>query len=194
MAQNNPAAVTFLEAWVRNGGWLLAHGADNQPGDYFVPGLTGVIDENDECSGLTLLVSDHALVRGPDAVLGTADDLMDGGIDSTGCSDNHGSLEGILPENAQVMMIEEGGSNRPVYATYTLGSGRVIVSSATLECTGTTVCDNPPLPILLNHYYWTINGLDAPPATPPFTARVGYDVPQPRGDPKNPVSRRNMRR
>ncbi len=179
-AINDPAAQGFLDAWVRGGGWLAAHLADNSDLDYMIPGLTGPADETEACDGLTLVVADHALIRGPDAMLGTADDLTDDNIDLIdSCSDNHGSLEGILPANATVLIEEELGG-RPVYATYALGEGRVIVTTITLECGATTQCqpDSGFLPTLTNHYYWAINGLDAEPAPAP-PAALKARVPEP---------------
>ena len=159
--QNDPSAVTNLEAWVTNGGWLVVHAGDNGAGiGYIVPGLSGIADDVEGCTGLTLVVQDHALIRGPDAALGTADDLDDENIDNGGrfCSDNHGALSGILPVDAEVLMIEQGDGQRPVYATYTLGTGRVIVTTLTLEFAAHST------QTLLNHFYWAINGLNAPPA------------------------------
>jgi len=167
------AAAAELESWVRAGGWLVVHGADNDNSlAYSVPGLTGDIDDSLVCNGKTLLVSDHALVRGPDAVLGTGDDLTDANIDLTmSCYDNHGSLASVLPGNADVLIEEDGGSNLPLYATYDLDAGRVIVTSITLEYGSST----ESLPTIINHFYWAINGLDAPaapaaPGRPPITS------------------------
>jgi hypothetical protein len=177
-AINDPAAQGFLDSWVRGGGWLAAHLADNSDLDYMIPGLTGPADENLACDGLTLVAADHALIRGPDAVLGTADDLTNDNIDLTdSCSDNHGSLEGILPGNATVL-IEEEVDGRPVYATYPLGEGRVIVTAITLECGATTLCQSSMvfLPTLANHYYWAINGLDAEAAPAPPAGLVAPRV------------------
>lgn len=157
--QNDSLAVLNLELWVRGGGWLVAHLGDNARGiGYKIPGLSGIADDALNCTGLTLTVADHALIRGPDAQLGTADDLNNANIDNGGrfCYDNHGSLAGILPENAEILMVEQGGSQRPVYATYTLGLGRVIVTTLTLEFGPHT------LQTLVNHFYWAIYGLDAP--------------------------------
>lgn len=157
------AGAAELEAWVRAGGWLVVHGGDTANGiGYAVPGLLGMIDDVLGCTGQTLLVADHALIRGPDATLGTGDDLTDTNIDLTqSCDDNHGSLASILPMNAEVLIQEEGGSMRPTYATYGLDAGRVIVTSITLEYGSST----ESLPTIINHFYWAINGLDGP-ATP----------------------------
>ena len=178
-AINDPAAQGFLEAWVRGGGWLAAHLADNSALDYMVPGLTGPADEDLNCDGLTVLVADHAFIRGPDAMLGSGDDLTSDNIDISTigtCEDNHGSLEGILPGNATVLVEEETGG-RPVYATYRLGEGLVIVTTMTLEYSATR---GTPLPILTNHYYWVINGLDAE-AAPAPPANLVARAPQPAG-------------
>jgi hypothetical protein len=163
------AAAADLEAWVTAGGWLVVHGADNAPGAaYIVPGLTGIFDDILSCTGQTLLVSDNAFIRGPDATLGTADDLTDANIDTqpntNSCFDNHGSLAGILPGNAEIYIQEEGGTNRPIYATYELGAGRVIVTTITLEWPAEI---GAFLPTMRNHFYWAIYGLDAPAAPSP---------------------------
>ncbi len=166
------AAAADLEAWVTAGGWLVVHGADNAPGAaYIVPGLTGIFDDIMNCTGQTLLASDNAFIRGPDATLGTADDLTDANIDTqpnTGtCEDNHGSLEGILPGNAEVYIEEQGGTNRPIYATYELGAGRVIVTTITLEWPAQI---GAFLPTMRNHFYWAIYGFDAPAAAAPVVS------------------------
>ena len=179
-----------VDAWVRSGGWLVIHAGDNAFGDgYIVPGLSGSgqTDDQHSCTGLTLTVANHALIRGPDATLGSgddaasADDLNNTKIDNGGrfCSDNHGSLAGLLPANAEVLMTEEAGAQRPVYATYTLGAGRVIVTTLTIEFGAHTT------QTLINHFYWAINGLNAPPVaskalasslTPSLNASGGDEV------------------
>lgn len=181
-AQNDPAAQAALDAWIRAGGWLAAHVGDNSGLAYMIPGLTGTADDVAECNGLTLTVVDHAFIRGPDAMLGTADDLTDDNIDLTdSCSDNHGSLEGILPATAEVMVEGEGGANRPVYATYVHGKGRVIVTTITLECGATDQCQptSGHLPTLRNHYYWAINGVDAGAAPAPPAGLVASGASHP---------------
>jgi hypothetical protein len=150
-----------LDAWVRSGGLLVIHAGYNFVG-YHVPGLlgTGTVDNVLNCAGLTLAVTDHALIRGPDATLGTADDLTNTNIDMAPgpCYDNHGSLAGLLPDNSQVLITEQLGDHRPVYATYPLGSGRVIVTTLTLEYA------YHPTQTLVNHFYWAINGPNPPAA------------------------------
>ena len=112
LEQNDPAAVANLESWVFDGGWLAVDAGDNNAGGYIVPGLAGIADDIAQCPGLTLEGVDNAFVRGPDAELGTADDLTDVNVDMVGsCSVNHGSLDGILPANATVLLVEEGGGN-----------------------------------------------------------------------------------
>ncbi|MEX2154844.1 MAG: hypothetical protein WD825_15990 [Gemmatimonadaceae bacterium] len=184
------AGAANLEAWIRNGGWLVIHAGDNEPYSndetYLIPGLTGQKDRILGCTGLTLNVANHALVRGPDAALGTADDLTNTNIDNGGrfCSDNHGSLAGVLPAGAEVLINEEGGSQRPVYATYELGAGRVIVTTLTLEFPAHTT------QTLINHFYWAINGTTAGPALRALMANiVGDDAPvtvNTDGTPRNP--------
>lgn len=154
------AGFANLDAWVQNGGWLVAHAGDNTFGDsYTVPGLSGMVDDIHNCTGLTLNVADHAFIRGPDATLGTADDLTNTNIDNGGlfCEDNHGSLDGLLPAGALVLITEEGGAQRPAYATYPYGDGRVIVTTLTLEFGAHSART------LVNHLFWAINGVDAAP-------------------------------
>jgi hypothetical protein len=167
------AGAPNLEAWVRNGGLLVMHAGINGPSRYIVPGLSGSIEGALNCAGLTLAVADHAFIRGPDAVLGTADDLTNDNIDisARSCYDNHGTLEGLLPEGAQVLMREQV-SGRPVYATYSLGRGRVIVTTLTMEYGPQST------QTLVNHFYWAINGALAPAAsvaarTPSMTPSLG---------------------
>ncbi|NIM48026.1 MAG: hypothetical protein GTN78_00480 [Gemmatimonadales bacterium] len=180
------AGAPNLQTWVEGGGWLVIHAGDNADEDYIVPGLSGPADEILNCTGLTVAVADHAFVRGPDATLGTADDLTDEpdpvqgtvGVDRIGaCHENHGSLLGLLPEDAEVFLVEEGvppdvdpgDAPRPVYATYTLGAGRVIVGTLTFEWVG------HPDQTLINHFYWAINGVNAGPATAaPAVAPVAF--------------------
>ncbi|MFQ5536471.1 MAG: SdrD B-like domain-containing protein [Gemmatimonadota bacterium] len=156
---NSPEAQANLDAWVKGGGWLIVHAGDNVSYDgYKVPGLLGIADDILVCTGSTLVPADHPFIRGPDGVLGTEDDATNDNVDNvSGCYDNHGSLEGILPENAEVILIEQGGANRPTYATYTYGTGRVVVSTQTLEWGGNSSVN------IRNHFWWTIMGPDATP-------------------------------
>jgi hypothetical protein len=164
------AGFANLDGWVRAGGWLVIHAGDNAPGDgYTVPGLLGSrqTDDDQGCTrpdgnpfvtDLSLTTATHAFVRGPDATLGTADDLTNDKIDAgrrySFCSDNHGSLAGLLPQNAEVLMVEESEArgSRPIYATYILGAGRVIVTTLTLEF------ESHEPQTLINHFFWAING------------------------------------
>ncbi|MFQ5969648.1 MAG: hypothetical protein ACE5J2_04025 [Nitrososphaerales archaeon] len=148
--QIDPAAQANLDSFVRGGGVLVAHLGDNPSGAYRVPGLLGTADDATNCSGITIVDAAHPLVIGPDRLPGTSDDLDNDKIDAqkqpvpsaagnpfppggTFCSDNHGSLAGILPADAVVVLREEGGLERPVWAEYSLGSGHVIVTTLTLE-------------------------------------------------------------
>jgi hypothetical protein len=161
---NHPTAQANLDAWVRGGGWLLAHAGDNVSGNGFlIPGMLGKPDELHTCYGLTLTVADHPLIRGPDGILGTGDDLNNTKIDNGGrfCSDVHGSLAGILPPGAEVLMVEGGGSVRPVYATYAHGAGRVVIHTLTIEFGPHTQ------QTLTNHFWWTIMSGGAPAAVAP---------------------------
>jgi hypothetical protein len=149
---------------VSAGGWLVAHLADNVYGDgYMIPGLSGkVVDGDLNCNGLVVADLDHPFIRGPDGILGTGDDLNAANVARVGgCYDNHGSLAGLLPPNATVLLNEAPPGGLPVYATYPYGDGRVVVSTTTLEWDGS----NPH--IITNHLWWTVMG-----GTPP--ASVAY--------------------
>ncbi len=156
------AGAAALDAWVRSGGWLVVHAGDNAFGQaYSIPGMLAAVDDSLTCTGTALSVTDHALIRGPDALLGTSDDLVNGSLSLVGfCHDNHGALNGKLPGNAQVLMQEAGVGARPTYATYTLGAGRVIVTTLSIEYV------NHPDRTMINHLYWAINGVNAGPAQP----------------------------
>ncbi len=149
----DPAAQANLDAFVRGGGVLVTHLGDNNTGfptAYRVPGLLGTADDLLNCTGLSIVDSTHPLVLGPDGIAGTFDDLDNNKIDAQKqpvpsaardpfapggpfCFDNHGSLAGILPAGSQVVLREEGGKQRPVWAQYPLGRGHVIVTTLTLE-------------------------------------------------------------
>jgi hypothetical protein len=175
--QNSAAAQSNLNSWVANGGWLVVHAADNvTAGGYIIPGMLAVVDDTSECFGQTLTQADHPLIRGPDGQLGTADDLDNTKIDFQGyCSDNHGALNGKLPGGALVLMEEGGGSARPTYATYTYGSGRVIITTLTIECCGTLGDAQGRDPqTLINHFWWAFQGSPwaSPGPVPPAVAEA----------------------
>lgn len=152
---NSPAAQANLDAWVKGGGWLLAHLADNVYGDgYMIPGLSGkVADGGLNCAGLVVTGGDHPFIRGPDGILGTSDDMNAANVARVGgCYDNHGNLAGLLPPGATVLLTEPPPSEAPVYATYSYGAGVVVVSTTTLEWGGS----NPQ--IITNHLWWTVMG------------------------------------
>jgi len=174
LAMNDPAAVANVDAWVRGGGWLVVHAADNVAGDgYVVPGLSGKVINTNECTGSTIMLFDHPFVRGPDATAATADDLTDTNVDHAGCGDNHGTLVGLLPPHATVLL-NATGSAQPTYATYRHGDGRVIVTTLTME-------HFPPsrAELFLSHVSWPMFGdLAIPPvalpvATPQYAPQTG---------------------
>lgn len=152
---NHPDAQSALEAWVAGGGFLVVHAGDNVSGDgYQIPGLSGIADDSSECGGFTFSVGpDHPFRVGPDGVQGTADDLDDTSVDPSGfCSHNHGSLEGILPAGAEVILVEGSSDPRPVYASYAYGAGRVFVTTLTLEFGGHQDIN------IRNHFWWILMG------------------------------------
>ena len=111
------------------------------------------------CRTMNLVApADHPFVAGPDKVVGTGDDLTEDNVDMvTSCSITHGSLEGILPGNAEILLREERSPTdgarpgRPVYATYTYGQGRVVVGTLTFEFWYHRA------QVLMNHLWWTVN-------------------------------------
>lgn len=167
---NDPAAQAALQAFVMNGGWLVAHVGDNVSNDGFlIPGMLGKADDQNPsgtredgksfCRTMNLVApADHPFVAGPDKVVGTGDDLTEDNVDMvTSCSITHGSLEGILPGNAEILLREERSPTdgarpgRPVYATYTYGQGRVVVGTLTFEFRYHRA------QVLMNHLWWTVN-------------------------------------
>jgi fibronectin-binding autotransporter adhesin len=158
-----------LDAWVRGGGWLVVHAGDNATGmAYQIPGMLGPVPDSLTCTGVSVAagITDHALLRGPDALLATGDDFQPGSVVDLGgsgaCHDNHGDLAGVLPGNAVALLQETGDNNAPVYATYTLGAGRVIVTTLTIEF------QHQRMQTMVNHLYWAIYGENAPAAQPTF--------------------------
>ena len=165
--QASPASQTAIDTFVRAGGWVLGHMANNTTAGYTFPGLTGTADDTNSCTGLTLTTFNHPLVRGPNELVGGGDDLDNANIDVglTGwCSENHGSLLGILPAGATILMTEQAGSVRPVYATYALGAGTIVVTTLTIE--GPVGLSTPTVSTMRNHYYWALRGAGAPTKSP----------------------------
>lgn len=142
---NALASQTNLNSFVQGGGCLLANLADNVNSDgYLAPGMAGKADDAGSCTGTTITAAGlgHPITLGPDGVAGGGDDLTQDSVDSNKagsfggnnfCFNNHGSLSGILPANATTLWTEEGGSQRPILAEYTLGSGRVVVHTRPIE-------------------------------------------------------------
>lgn len=172
-AVNNATAQANLDAWIQGGGWLVAAVGDNLYNDgYKIPGMTGKADEIGNCTGLTLTDLTHPFVVGPDRAPGTSDDLNNANIDTGGyCSHNHGSLAGILPAGATVLMTEQGGSQRPVYATYRYGAGMVVVTTLTIDFSAHY------LGTMVNHLAWTIFSNRGAPAPLPALRAPYQDDP-----------------
>ena len=161
----DPAAQTELDEFVRNGGTLIAHMGGNAPPQlrYFVPGLlsTGRTDDGD--SGfLGLAVADHPFVRGPDGLLGTADDTTTLALDfnAPNAAAHQGSLSGILPPGVTVLLVGDVG--QPVYAAYRRGAGQVLVTTITVEigveshAFGFSFRNGHPSQLLVNHLHWAL--------------------------------------
>lgn len=156
-----PAAQAALDAFVKGGGCLVIVVGDNSGDAYLVPGLLGTADDALTCQGLTILDPTHPFIIGPDQIQGTGDDLNNNNIDaqqvgSLGvgncnfCFDTHGSLAGILPGGATVHIVEQV-TGKPAFAEYSLGSGKVILTTRPMEF----FCDNPQ--ILINWFFYAIN-------------------------------------
>jgi hypothetical protein len=148
--QNAPAAQAALIAFVDSGGVLIVDMGDNEgSGGYKAPGSAGTptlifpSPQHDATlttaargpDGVLGTADDHPIVKGPDGLAGTADDLDDNRIDLC-CFVAHGNLEqGLtLPPDASVLMTAGfSGPQRPILAEYCFGSGRVILDTNTKE-------------------------------------------------------------
>ncbi|HVG10499.1 MAG TPA: hypothetical protein VNM67_22530 [Thermoanaerobaculia bacterium] len=148
--QNAPAAQAALIAFVDSGGVLIVDMGDNEgSGGYKAPGSAGTPTlilanpANDATlasaargpDGVLGTADDHPIVKGPDGLAGTADDLDNNRIDMC-CYVAHGNLaQGLtLPPDASVLMTAGfGGPQQPILAEYCFGSGRVILDTMTKE-------------------------------------------------------------
>ncbi|MCG8417824.1 MAG: sigma-70 family RNA polymerase sigma factor [Proteobacteria bacterium] len=135
MSQRSPAAQTHLAEFVESrGGTLVVHLAGNIPVEfgYLTPGLTDVRDDSSDSNIMRVVVVDHPFALGPDGEAGTDDDGNDSTIAwDVGVFAHQGTLDGILPAQATVLIA--GADDKPVYAEYSLGKGRVIASTLTFE-------------------------------------------------------------
>ena len=167
--QNSPVAQIGLQAFVAGGGTLIAGLADNLPGaGYQVPGAEGSprYALPSSCQSLILApaalgvdgvagtADDHPLLRGPDRVAGTDDDVTGDNVGlESGCYVAHGSLTDgmVMPAGARVLLAADfGGEAAPVMAEYGLGEGRVIVTTITLEYEGQYPAGTGPARVLTN--------------------------------------------
>jgi hypothetical protein len=168
--QNQAASQTAIDNFATAGGWIIGHMGNNTTAGYTFPGLTGGADNTSACTGLTITAaSTHAFVRGPDEIAASGDDLTNTNIDTQvfgWCNENHGSLAGILPAGAQVLLTEQGGGIRPVYASYARGSGAIVVTTITLE--GMVLI----APTLRNSYWWVFRAAGAPVSGAPVDGGV----------------------
>jgi fibronectin type 3 domain-containing protein len=175
--QNHPLAQAALEEFVLRGGTLVVGLADNDPlGGYLSPGAAGTPAHElpSECrlllfagaafgpDGIPMTADDHALMRGPDGITGTEDDLNDVNAGMAyGCYVAHGNLiDGIgLPAHAHVLMAADfGGVATPVMAEYAHGAGRVIVTTVTLEYAGHRPAGVGPSRLLVNLFAYALGG------------------------------------
>ena len=133
--QTSPAAQAALEEFVRSGGNLALHMAGNVPEGfgYIAPGLGGPVVENNDSNIMLLVATDGNFVAGFDGEIGTPDDASQARISWLPSTDSahQGTLRGILPDNANVVLTD--GNGDPIYAMYNYGRGRVIGTSATVE-------------------------------------------------------------
>ena len=165
--QRSPAAQDNLDRFASKGGTVALHLATNAPPGYgyLAPGLFGSASEDGNSNFLTLVGTKGLLVDGPDGVAGTPDDLNNTNIQWTGGTYAHqGSLSGILPSNAEVLVT--GNQNKPVYAQYKWGKGRIIATTTTLEFGeglnfgGNYCCFGHGNRLMLNHLYHALNKPD----------------------------------
>jgi hypothetical protein len=168
--QNDPACQQSLRAFVNAGGILVVDMADNYAqGGFMAPGAQGTPDYifPDSCTNANLSAAakgpdgilgtadDHPFVKGPDGVAGTADDLTETNIDMDvfACSVAHGNLSSglTLPANAKILTTAAfSGVERPLTAEYCLGSGRVILDTHTKEFPGHAPAGDGPSFFLTN--------------------------------------------
>lgn len=148
--QNAPAAQAALIAFAESGGVLIVDMGDNEgSGGFKAPGSAGTPtlifpSPGDDATltsaargpdGVLGTADDHPIVKGPDGIAGTADDLNNSVIDAC-CYVAHGNLaQGLtLPPDASVLMTAGfSGLQRPILAEYCFGSGRVILDTITKE-------------------------------------------------------------
>ncbi len=135
LSQRHATAQAHLAEFVEHaGGTIVVHLADNLPEEssYLAPGLSGSPPADGDSNTMRVAAIEHPLLAGPDGESGTIDDINDDSIAWLGTSFAHqGSLSGVLPADATVLITGEG--DRPIYAEYRLGAGRVIASTLTLE-------------------------------------------------------------
>ncbi|MCG8424686.1 MAG: hypothetical protein MJE77_42895 [Proteobacteria bacterium] len=133
-AQRSPAAQAHIAEFLDRGGVFVAHLAGNVPEGfgYTVPGLDDARIEDGDSNTMHVAPVHHPFVVGPDGEMGTGDDANDSSIAwLAGESAHQGSLDGILPHDAQILIT--GAADKPVYAEYKVGSGRVIAGTLTFE-------------------------------------------------------------
>ena len=151
--QSAVAAQATLAAFLSAGGVVIVDMGDNDgangfraPGAVGTPTLifpsvqhdatfTAAAAGNDATLGTA---DDHPIVRGPDGLAGTADDLTNSNIDAC-CYVAHGNLvDGItLPPSATILATAIfNGVAKPVLAEYCFQGGRVILDTFTKEFIG----------------------------------------------------------
>lgn len=158
-AANQNAAIPALSAWLGGGRTLIVDMGDNLPGPgqgYRAPGIVGTPNYvfPDNCRDVSLTAyargpdnvlgtaDDHPAVKGPDGMAGTGDDWNNSNIDmSFSCSVVHGNLEQGMtlpggPGSGVLITARFGGIERAVAAEYCFNGGRVIVDTFTKEFQG----------------------------------------------------------
>ena len=145
---NLAANKVMLEKFVKNGGTLIVHGADQSSSDYswqnysFLPG--GVTHQQTYITTGTISDSSHPIMNGIDK------------NDLTGSYFAHGYFEN-LTDNTKTIMTGDG---EPIYIEYQVGSGEVLATTNTMEFRYHNY--NSGVPMLLNELNYAFNQINSP--------------------------------